>query len=424
MRASAALLRLVACVTFTAMTSPALTAALSIASGAIGRDIVTLREQLDRFEHQTGHTVSIIEMPSSSSDQFAQYRLWLAARSADIDVYRTDIVWAPQLASHLLDLSAYNAVRDDIARHFPSIIATQTVNGRLVALPFFTDVPALYYRTDLLAKYRLPVPRTWAELAAAARTIQDGEREGGQSRFYGYVFPAAAYEGLTCVGLEWLASQGGGSIVEQDGAISVRNSRAVTALDQAARWISAITPTGVLGYREEESRGLWQIGRAAFMRNWPYAYALSDSDGSAVKGKFAVTPMPADNGISGATLGGWNLAVSKYSRDPEAAVELVLFLTSSQAQKERAIRDSALPTRPALYDDPDILAAQPVVGQWRDMLHSTISRPSAATGPKYNEVSKEFWEAVHATLSGRDDATHALLRLEARLKRLKGASWK
>ncbi|MFN3260908.1 MAG: ABC transporter substrate-binding protein [Pikeienuella sp.] len=394
---------------------------LSIVSGAIGRDIETLRGNLDRFEEMTGHTVSIVEMPSSTTDQFAQYRLWLSAGAGDIDVYRTDIVWAPQLADHLLDLGERG--REAAKDHFPSIIESQTVDGRLIALPFYADAPALYYRTDLLEEYRLSVPETWAALEEAARTIQEGERAKGESDFHGFVFQGAAYEGLTCDALEWVASHGGGGIVEADGTISINNPEAAAAIDMAAGWIGTISPEGVLGYKEEESRGVWQTGKAAFMRNWPYAYALGQGEDSAVKDRFAVAPLPSGGSGSAATLGGWNLAVSKYTDEPEAAIELVLFLTGVEAQKLRAVRNSSLPTRPALYDDPEIAAAQPIIPEWKEIFLNAVPRPSAPTKGDYNEVSKEFWDAVHATLSGNGDAARNLARLEARLKRLKGPGW-
>ena len=396
-------------------------AELSIVSGAIGRDIETLRDNLDRFEEMTGHKVSIVEMPSSTTDQFGQYRLWLAAGDTSIDVYRTDVIWAPQLASHLLDLS--EAAAEEAKSHFPSIIESQTVDGRLVALPFYADAPALYYRSDLLEEYGLAVPETWNDLAAAAKAIQDGERAKGVSDFHGFVFQGAAYEGLTCDALEWVKSHGGGQIIEADGTISINNPNAAEALNKAASWIGSISPEGVLGYKEEESRGVWQTGKAAFMRNWPYAYALSNAEDSAVKDAFAVAPLPSGGAGSAATLGGWNLAVSKYTEEPEAAVELVKFLTGEEAQRLRALRNSSLPTRPALYDDPEIAAAQPIIPQWKEIFLNAVPRPSAPVKADYNEVSKLFWDAVHATLSGDGTAERNLARLEARLNRLKGDGW-
>jgi len=399
-------------------------AELSIVSGDTGTGLAFLRTQLDRFEAETGNTVTVVPMPSSTSDQFGQYRLWLAAGNSDIDVYQTDVIWAPQLADQFLDLT--EAAKDVVGQHFPSIIESQTVDGKLVALPAFTDAPALFYRTDLLEKYNKPVPQTWDEMAATAKEIMDAERAEGQADLYGFVFQGNAYEGLTCDALEWVKSNGGGQIVEADGTISINNEQAAAAIDRAAGWIGTISPEGNLAYQEEESRGVWQLGNAVFMRNWPYAYALGNGDDSAVKGKFDVAPLPAGDGAdarSAATLGGWNVAVSKYSPDPEEAIKLALFLSSAEVQKERAIKQSNLPTIESLYDDADVLAASPFMANWKSIFQNAVPRPSAPTKVKYNEVSSMFWSAVHDTLSGNGSAAENLEVLEADLTELKGDAW-
>ncbi len=397
-------------------------AEISIVTGSVGNDLRDMRTLLGEFQKETGHSVAIVTMPSSSNDQFAQYRLWLAARDDDVDVYQTDIVWAPQLAAHFVDLAPY--AKDIVDDEFKAILASQTVDGRLVALPMFADAPALYYRKDLLEKYGKPVPSTWAEMAATARTIMDGERKAGNARMWGFVFQGASYEGLTCDALEWIASHGGGHIVEPDGTISVDNPKAIEALRQAESWIGEIAPTGVLSYQEEESRGVWQTGDAVFMRNWPYAYALGNGADSSIKGKFGVAPLPAgEGGAPAATLGGWNLAVSKYSKHPEVAIALVKFLTSAHAQKLRALQSSRLPTLRSLYDDPEIARRQPIIPRWKKVLEHAVARPTAATRSKYNEVSSDFWTAVHNTLSSDGSAKDNLELLQAQLTELKGASW-
>jgi trehalose/maltose transport system substrate-binding protein len=397
---------------------------LSIVSGDTGNGLEFLRSQLDRFEAETGNKVTVVPMPSSTTDQFGQYKLWLAAGNSDIDVYQTDVIWAPQLADQFLDLT--DAAKDVVANHFPSIIESQTVDGKLVALPAFTDAPALFYRTDLLEKYSKPVPTTWAEMEATAKEIMDAERAAGNSEMWGFVFQGNAYEGLTCDALEWVMSNGGGQIIEADGTISINNEQAAAAIDRAAGWIGTISPEGNLAYQEEESRGVWQLGNAVFHRNWPYAYALGNGDDSAVKGKFDVAPLPAGDGEgarSAATLGGWNVAVSKYTPDPEAAIELALFLSSTEVQKERAINQSNLPTIESLYDDADVLAASPFMANWKEIFQNAVPRPSAPTKVKYNEVSSMFWSAVHNTLSGNGTAAENLELLEADLADLKGDAW-
>lgn len=399
-------------------------AELSIVSGDTGNGLAFLRSQLDKFEAETGNTVTIVPMPSSTTDQFGQYRLWLAAGNTDIDVYQTDVIWAPQLADQFLDLT--EAAKDVVGEHFPSIIESQTVDGKLVALPAFTDAPALYYRKDLLEKYGKTPPTTWTEMEATAKEIMDAERAAGNAEMWGFVFQGNAYEGLTCNALEWVMSNGGGQIVEADGTISINNERAAAAIDRVASWVGTISPEGNLAYMEEESRGVWQLGNAVFHRNWPYAYSLGNSADSPIAGKFDVVPLPAGEGEgarSAATLGGWNVAVSKYSPDPEAAIQLALFLSSSEVQKERAINQSNLPTIEALYDDADIAAAQPIIPAWKEIFQNAVPRPSAPTKTDYNEVSSMFWSAVHNTLSGNGTGAENLELLEADLTELKGDGW-
>ncbi|WP_296039909.1 ABC transporter substrate-binding protein [uncultured Agrobacterium sp.] len=411
------------CGSLLAFAASAQAAEIAMAANSTGKNLNFIRERLTEFEKQSGHKVKLVTMPPSSSEQFSQYRLWLAAGNTDVDVYQTDIVWAPQLADQFVDLTA--AAKDVIAQHFPSVVASQTVDGKLVAMPMYTDAPAMFYRKDLLDKYGKQPPKTWKEMAETAKEIQDKERAAGQKDMWGFVFQGSAYEGLTCNALEWVASAGGGHIVETNGDISINNEKAAAALEMAKSWIGTIAPQGALAYKEEEARGVWQTGNSVFMRNWPYAYALGNGADSAIKGKFGVVPLPAgaEGQAPASTLGGWNVAVSKYSKSQDAAIELVKFLTSAETQKKRAVELSNMPTIAALYDDKDVAAAQPFMPQWKPIFETAVPRPSAATKVKYNEVSSKFWGAVHNTLSGSGTAAENLELLEVELTDLKGSGW-
>ncbi|KRA06029.1 ABC transporter substrate-binding protein [Agrobacterium tumefaciens] len=414
---------LLLCGSLLAFAASAQAAEIAMAANSTGKNLNFIRERLAEFEKQSGHKVKLVTMPPSSSEQFSQYRLWLAAGNTDVDVYQTDIVWAPQLADQFVDLTA--AAKDVIGQHFPSVVASQTVDGKLVAMPMYTDAPAMFYRKDLLDKYGKQPPKTWKEMAETAKEIQDKERAAGQKDMWGFVFQGSAYEGLTCNALEWVASAGGGHIVETNGDITINNEKAAAALDMAKSWIGTISPQGALAYKEEEARGVWQTGNSVFMRNWPYAYALGNGADSAIKGKFSVAPLPAgaDGEAPASTLGGWNVAVSKYSKSQDAAIELVKFLTSAETQKKRAVELSNMPTIAALYDDKDVAAAQPFMPQWKPIFETAVPRPSAATKVKYNEVSSKFWGAVHNTLSGSGTAQENLELLEVELTDLKGSGW-
>ena len=251
--------------------------------------------------------------------------------------------------------------------------------------------------------------------------IQEGERADNED-FWGFVWQGNAYEGLTCDALEWIDSSGGGSIISPDGVITINNPKAVEAVDNAAGWVGNISPAGVTGFQEEDARNMWQTGNAAFMRNWPYAYSLGNAEDSAVAGKFDVAPLPAgeEGGRGSATLGGWQLAVSKYSKNPEEAAKLALFLTSAGEQKSRAIEGSFNPTVMFLYDDAEVCEASPFMCQLLDVFTGAVARPSTATAPQYNEASTAFFQAVHSVLTGDADGQTALEELELDLEDLTG----
>jgi trehalose/maltose transport system substrate-binding protein len=287
-------------------------------------------------------------------------------------------------------------------------------------MPQFTDAGLLYYRKDLLDKYGQKVPETWEEMTQAAKVVQDGERKAGNNNMWGFVFQGRAYEGLTCNALEWIDSFGGGTIVDSSGKVTVNNPKAVAALKLAASWIKTITPEGVLNYAEEEARGAFQSGNAVFMRNWPYAWALSQSGDSPVKGKVGVTALPKGGagGKHTGTLGGWNWAVNKYTKNQKQAVDLAMYLSSDEEQKRAALEISINPTIPALYKDQDILQKNPFAGELLPTFENAVARPSRVTGNKYNQVSSAFWNAVHDALTGKTPADQSLAQLEKTLNRL------
>jgi trehalose/maltose transport system substrate-binding protein len=310
---------------------------------------------------------------------------------------------------------------DEIKQFFPRIIENNTVNGKLVSIPWYTDAGILYYRTDLLEKYGYKEPpKTWEELAEMAKKIQDGERKDGKKDFQGFVFQGKAAETVTCNALEWVYSFGGGVIIEPDKKVTINNPNAIKALQTAKSWVGTISPPGVVTYGEEEARNVWQAGNAAFMRNWPYAYALGQDPKSGIAGKFDVTVLPkgGDNGKNAACLGGWQMMVSTYSKVPDAAADLVKFLVSSASKKKQAVEISLLPTLPALYSDPDVLAKNGWFKNMVDVFKNAVARPSTVTGADYNQISTAFFQSVNKVLSGGQSAQDAVQQVEKVGKRL------
>ena len=401
-------------------------ATLTIACGSSGSDLALCKRHADTWARQTGNTIKTFSPPNSGTEALALYRQLFAAKSADIDVILIDIVWPGIIKDHLLDLKPYSLGAE--AEHFPAIVANNTVNGKLLGMPFYTDTGVLYYRSDLLKKYGFKPPETWDDLTAAATRIQAAERAAGKPDFQGFVFQAKAYEGLSCNALEWVAGWGGGTLVDAAGNITINNPQAAKALNTAASWIGTIAPVGVLNYGEEDARGVFQNGQALFMRSWPYAWAAAQAPDSGIKGKVGVMPLPRGVGDPATTrhagtLGGWQLAVSRYSRNPEAAASLVMHMTSAAVQKDRAIQGSFNPTRPALYQDPEVIAANDFMAGLVEMLSTAVARPSGLAGVKYPAVSLAFWDAAHEVLTKKTTGEAAVRKLEGKLKLIRREQW-
>jgi len=394
---------------------------IKLITGAVGQEYEIAREIASRYMKENPNvTIEVFDSPDAVQDRLAVYLQYLNAKSSEVDIYQIDVIWPGDLAEHLIDLNKYGlgeAAKD----HFPRIVENNTVDGALVAMPWFTDAGLLYYRTDLLDKYGYSPPKTWDELEEAAAAIQKGERAEGNTDFVGFVWQGNAYEGLTCDALEWIASSYGGTIISPDKVITVNNENAIAAVDKAAGWVGTISPKGVTAFQEEDARNMWQGGNAAFMRNWPYCYSLSMGEDSAVVDKFDVCPLPSSDGKGGAAaLGGWQLAVSKYSKNPAVAADVVGFFTNYESQKYRAIEGSFNPTIMSLYKDKEVLDASPFFGSLYDVFINATPRPSTATAPNYNAVSVEFFQAVHSVLTGKADAAEAFELLELELQDITG----
>jgi trehalose/maltose transport system substrate-binding protein len=352
-------------------------------------------------------------------DRYALYEQDWAARTPDIDIYMIDVTWQGAAWPHAIDLSRYFN-QTEIGQHFSRIIANNTVNGHLVSMPIVTDVGILYYRTDLLPKYGFKAPpETWEELMAMARTIQEGERRSGNSNFFGYLWQGRK-EGLVMNALECVSSYGGGSVIEPDGAVSINNSKSIAALNMVKSWVGTISPRGETTYSEEDCRQIFESGNAALMRNWPYVYLLANRTACPVAGKFSVTVLPAggEHGLHSGGFGGWNLMISKYSKHPEVAADLIRLMTSLAAQKQAAIEFGTLPTRPALYHDQDLTNEVPLLEKLLPSLENAIARPSTVLKDNYNEFSAEVSQNIEKFLEGRQNAETTVVKIEQVAKRL------
>ncbi len=378
-------------------------------------------ENLREFEKETGIRVKHLPGPETSRQQLAQTQQMLQDEGSSVDVLGVDPIWSAFLSEYLLDLKPL--LGSELASSNAEVVAGYTVNGRLVAAPYHTDVGILMYRTDLLKKYGYSAPpRTWDELEKMAFRIQQGERARGDKDFSGFVWPGAAAEGLTCLGLEWQMSEGGGRIIEPNGSISVNNEQAIRSWERAAHWVGWISPASVTFYQEWDAVNRFEnSGEAAFRLGWTSDYFLTYQVPTPIYGKNGVTSVPGGSMPGVATLGGFGLGISRVSKHQTEAVTLVRFLLRKEAELETARSNAKLPLEVQVYRLPVILKAYsrsmpPGEPQGAEV----VSRPSAIIGQNYQKVSLAYAGALHSVLTGQSTGRDAAARLETELEQITG----
>jgi trehalose/maltose transport system substrate-binding protein len=367
-----------------------------------------------RFQKDTGIKVNVVPHPTASDASYAQLARNFSSKSSSFDVMMLDVLWPGAFGPYLVNLKP--KLGKQSRAHVAGLIQNDTIKGKLVAMPWFGDYGILYYRTDLLQKYGYNAPpKTWSDLFKMAAKIQAGERKDNDS-FYGFVFQGNAYEGLVCNSLEWIASAGGGHFID-GGKVTINNKNAQTILDAVRTNLSKISPRNVTTFQEDQTANGFVSGNAAFARNWPYMYSIAAGADSKVKGKFSISVLPhGAKGKSVATVGGWQLGVSKYSKHKDAAIEFVRYATSAPVQKYNAIAYSLVPTRVAIAKNKAVVKVNPYL---KPAIASVprVVRPSTLLGAKYNAGSKVIYQGINQILRGTP-AKNVLPSIKSKLERL------
>ncbi|GAA4206837.1 ABC transporter substrate-binding protein [Microbispora amethystogenes] len=357
---------------------------------AIGRDTTAyLRPLLDRWNQ--GHPderVTLLELPEASDEQRAQMVANLQARNDVYDVLALDVMWTAEFADAgwivPLDRSLF-----PLDKLLGGVADTAIYRDRLWAAPYTSNAGLLYYRSDILKKEHLKPPRTWAELRDQARRL------GAKYHIGGYAGQFLPYEGLT-VNFAEAVQSAGGSILSPDArtvTMDLGSARAALGFlvgGVTEGWI----PREALTYKEEESRLAFQEGRLLFARNWPHAYGPATH--SRLAGKFAVTRLPGLDGPGSSSLGGYNLAVSAFSKRQKSALDFIRYFTGRDNERLVLTEGSFPPVWADLYDDPELIRRFPYLPVLKEAILSARPRPVTAD---YNQVSLVISSAVSGALA-------------------------
>jgi multiple sugar transport system substrate-binding protein len=332
----------------------------------------------------------------------------VATRDATLDLVLIDVLRPPQwTAGQVIEpLDAYlGAERDAIvARYLPPYRAVMSVGGKVMALPISADIQMLFFRSDLLDKYGLAVPKTWEELKAAAQKVLEGEKSPA---LRGFGMSGALVETTVCTYLA--ALWGMGEEIPASGVIEVERARKPFQLWSELRLARVLAPNPA-ETATDRVRQEMQAGTLLFASTWAYAFSRLQGDAaSPVRDRIGLAGMP---GPQAGCLGGWLVAVTAFSRNKPEAVKFARYLSSPETAAMLAVQAGWMPVFEALYADEAVLKAQPWLKQALPMLRAGRLRPATA---RYGEVSEIIRTNVNAFLAGSRNADAAATDISRRL---------
>jgi multiple sugar transport system substrate-binding protein len=351
-----------------------------------------------------GIKVTLTSAPTNTDTNRATLATDISGGSATPDVFMGDVIWPAQFGAHQLAVPLSDYLPSSYFAQFaPGLVQGATYNAKVYGSPMFEDQGFLYYRKDLLAKEKLPVPTTWEQLLSESETLQ----KAGLVK-YGYVFQGASYEGLTCNYMEFLASAGGTATKADYSTATLDSAASVKAVTFMRSLVtSGVSPASVTTFQEAQAMSTFAAGNAAFLRNWDYAYADSQVPGTPTVGKVGVAPMPTFQGMPSpgySNIGGWNSYINPHSKNIAADLTFIKWLASTKAQTDLAVVSSSIPTVESVRTNPTIIAESPVLAT----VPKTKLVPRPAGTPNYPQLSTAIYTNVNAALAGSSSPSAAM----------------
>jgi multiple sugar transport system substrate-binding protein len=336
----------------------------------------------------------IIEAPSDSNQVEDLYTSSFLLGNSPYDLVYMDIVWTPKFAAAgwLRDISD-RLTPAAAQQYLAEDIAGGMYQDKFYRLPFRSDAGMLYYRQDLLEQAGYQPPETFAQLL----TISEDLQQQGLID-WGYAWQGKQSESLAAMFVEVLEGHGAYWVNPDTLEVGLDRPEAIASVEFLRTTIAKkVSPPGVTTYAEDETRLLFQNGKVAFLRNWPFVYSLAED--SAIAGKYQIKPMVHAVGKkSGATLGGWGLGISNTTKHPDAAWQVLEFLSSVESQREFVLETGFLPSRVALFNDPAIVAKYNYYPQLLDVIQNSALRPPIS---QYAQASDILQRYLSAAITGK-----------------------
>ncbi|MFF2446367.1 ABC transporter substrate-binding protein [Neobacillus sp. NPDC058068] len=354
------------------------------------------------------------QMSNDASQMHDQTVTQLSAKSKNLDIVNMDVVWTAEFAESGWLAPLDDKFTEDLqSKYISRQVDSVKYNDKTWAVPWFNDLHPLWYRKDLLEKYNQKVPETYEEAVKVAQLIS--KKEGIQ----GFTMHWGRSEQLIVSFTEFLHAAGG-DFFDKDGKVTINSPEAVKALQFMVDMMNkdkVVSPSAIGYSTPEDSRIPFTQGQALFNPNWGYVYSLNQADDSPVKDKtWVASNFKFEGGKKANSVGGWNFAISNSSEHKDEAWEVIKWFTSAENQKEMLVGGGYAGTQLALYDDADVIKANPYLEEYTKVFEEASIRP---THPQYSKMSDKAQSYIHQALSGDVSPKEALDKLAKELENMK-----
>lgn len=342
--------------------------------------------------------VTFKEQSNDASQQYDDLVEHMRSKQSTYDVVALDVPWTAEFAAKGWIQPLKDTFAIDTSALLSSTVASATYNNTLYAAPRNTNGGLLFYRKDLVPN----PPKTWSEMLAQCPIAK-------QNNMGCYAGQLAPYEGLTVNAAEAINAYGG-TFVGADGKTPTVNSPQARAGLQVLvdAYKRGDIPKEAITFKEPESANAFNTGKLLFMRNWPSTFGDAGAESSVVKDKFSVAPLPGENGVGASTLGGYNAAISAFSKNKATALDFLRYLIGEDAQ--HIVAAGALPSvRASMYDDPALIAKMPYLPALKESIANAVPRPVT---PFYPAVSKAIQDNAYAALNGTKSVDDAIIGMQ------------
>ncbi len=323
------------------------------------------------------YKISYQMLPQAADGQRQQLVRRLAAHDATIDIMGLDVTWEAEFAQAGWILPWTGSDKASVVNGtlLPAL-QTAEYKGQLYAAPANSNTQLLWYRSDLVPN----PPKTWAEM------IADAEQLAKQGKPHYIEIQGAQYEGAT-VWFNTMVTSAGGSILNADGSQVTLGAPAVKALSVMKQLATSSGADPSLDVQmENQNRLQMEAGAAAFQLNYPFVYPAMKADNPKLFKvfKWALYPQVVPGQPAKVTIGGIDLAVSKYSQHPALAFQAAMCLRDAQNQLIGATVGGVPPTIASLYKNPKLYPDYPMHADILQALENASVRPKS---PVYQVVS-------------------------------------